>query len=472
MSTETTHKKVIVIGAGISGLCCTHRLMDTHGEDAILCLEASHRAGGYIQSENIDGYICDEGPNGFLDKEPLMLDWIDTLGISNELIRANQAAAKRFLLIKDRLVEIKPPPAFMLAPLLSIKGKLRLMLEPFIKQRTAPDPESIWDFAARRIGPEAADNLVSAMVLGVYGGNAKELSLAHCFPKMAQMEEDHGSLIKAMLAKKKEGKAQGGPSGPGGTLTTFKTGIGRLTQRAAQAIAPCLKLNTPIATINKNTAGHFHLTTPSGDTYTCEHLICALPAHTSVKLFQDFIPALAQSIKEVPSQPIAVICTGHDKDQFLSDTICVIDFKKEFPNGVQDTNGFGYLVPPNQNKDILGCIWTHSVFPQFAPKDKIYLRTMVGGAIHPEYVTQTDKQLLSYIKKDAFQYLGIWKEPEFSKIYRHPHGIPQYRLNHQDTLDALTHAEQSHPGLHFTGNSYHGISMNDCVKDAYRVTDF
>jgi len=462
MSTENTHKKIIVIGAGIAGLCTTHRLMNKHGEDAVLCLEANHRAGGYIQSENINGYICDEGPNGFLDKEPLMLDWIDALGISNELIRANQTAAKRFLLINDRLVEIKPPPAFMLAPLLSIKGKLRLMLEPFIKQRTSPDPESIWDFAARRIGPEAADNLVSAMVLGVYGGNAKELSLAHCFPKMAQMEADHGSLIKAMLATKKKGKQQGDSSGPGGVLTTFKTGIGRLTQRAAEAIAPCLKLNTPIATIGKNTAGHFHLSTHTGHSYTSEELICALPAHASVKLIKDFLPEAAQSIEKVPNQPIAVICTGHDK--------------KDVPHNM---DGFGYLIPPNQQKGVLGCIWTSSVFPGFAPKGKVYLRTMVGGAIHPEYVTQSDQKLMAHLEYDVFPNLNmipphskaVGKPPEFTKIYRHLHGIPQYRLNHQDTLDALTHAEQTHPGLHFTGNSYHGISMNDTIKDSYRIVD-
>ena len=455
MNTESSHKKAIVIGAGISGLCCTHRLMHTLGEDSVLCLEASDRAGGYIQSENIDGYICDEGPNGFLDKEPTMLDWIESLGISDELIQANEAAAKRFLLLNNRLVEIKPPPAFMLAPLLSIKGKLRLMIEPFIKKRTSPEPESIWDFCARRIGPEAADNLVSAMVLGVYGGDAKALSLSHCFPRMAEMERDHGSLVKAMLAKKAAGQGKkGGPSGPAGTLTTFTKGIGRLTQRAAEVVAPCLKLNTAVSSITKNEDGTFALSCANGDTYTCDTLICALPSHVSVALFQDFAPDLARSIEQIPSQPIAVICTGHDRAEVA-----------------HTMDGFGYLVPPNQGKDVLGSIWTSSVFPGFAPEGKVYLRTMVGGAIHPDYVAQSDEQLMGYLHTDVFPHLGITTAPEFTKIYRHAHGIPQYRLQHQHTLDALTQAEQAHPGLHFTGNSYHGISMNDCVKDAYRVVD-
>ena len=455
MSTEATHKKVIVIGAGISGLFCTHRIMQSYGEEHVLCLEASDRAGGYIQSENIEGYICDEGPNGFLDKEPLVLDWIESLGISDELIRANEASAKRFLLINNRLVEIKPPPAFMLAPLLSIKGKLRLMFEPFIKKRTDPSPESIWDFAARRIGPEAADNLVSAMVLGVYGGDAKALSLSHCFPRMAEMEREHGSLVKSMIAKKKEGQSKkGGPPGPAATLTTFTSGIGRLTQRAAEVIAPCLRLNSPVATITKTQDGHFHLTSTHGDTFTCDILICSLPAHASGALFQDLAPDVAQALDSIPSQPIAVVCTGHDR--------------ADVPHNM---DGFGYLVPPNQGKDVLGCIWTSSVFPDFAPEGKIYLRTMIGGATHPEYVTQSDDEIMSYLRNDVFSYLGIEHTPEFTKIYRHTHGIPQYLLAHADTLDAIAKAESQHPGLHFTGNSYHGISMNDCVKHAYGVTE-
>ncbi|MFP6615355.1 MAG: protoporphyrinogen oxidase [Candidatus Hydrogenedentota bacterium] len=455
MSEQPLHKKAVIIGAGISGLCCTHKLAQSLGAENVLCLEAGSRAGGYIQSENIDGYICDIGPNGFLDKEPATLDWIDQLGISDELIRANEAAARRFLLLKNRLVEMKPPAAFLLSPALSIPGRLRLMREPFIPQKTDDSPESIWDFAARRIGPEAADNLVSAMVLGVYGGDAKKLSLTHCFPRMAEMERVHGSLIKAMIAGKKAGTAKGGPSGPGGTLTTFKTGIGRLTQRAAEVVSDSLKLNTPVASITKSQDGTFRISTgDNNQIYTADTLICALPAHASADLFRELAPDLPQAFAHVRSEPIAVVCTGHERT--------------DVPHKM---DGFGFLVPPNQNKSVLGCIWTSSLFDNFAPENRVYLRTMIGGAIHPEHVEQSDDQLLSHVRDDVFPHLGIKTDPQFLKIYRHLRGIPQYTLDHAKTLTALSKAESDHPNLHFTGNSYHGISMNDCVKHACEVTD-
>lgn len=453
MSEDVLHKKAVVIGAGVSGLCCTHRLMDAWGADQVVCLEKSSRAGGYIQSENIDGYICDEGPNGFLDKEPAMLKWIESLGISDELIQANEASARRFLFLKGRLVEIKPPPGFLLSPALSIPGRLRLLREPFVPKRTDDSPESVWHFAARRIGPEAADNLVSAMVLGVYGGNAKLLSLSHCFPRMAEMEREHGSLIKAMKAKAKEGSGQGGPAGPGGVLTTFQSGIGRLTERAAEVVESCLHLNTSITGISKSEDGGFIVATESA-TYSAEKLICSVPAHVAAELLRDVAPELGGALLSIRSEPIAVVCTGHDAADVG-----------------HDMQGFGYLVPPNQGRDVLGCIWTSSVFDGFAPEGNVYLRTMIGGAIHPEYVEQSDNQLMDYMRKDVFSTMGISTEPEFVKIFRHPHGIPQYGLNHGEVLSAIEEAESEHTGLHLAGNSYHGISMNDCVKQAYVLTE-
>lgn len=453
MSENVIHKKAIVLGAGVSGLCCTHRLMEQHGAEEVVCLEKASRAGGYIQSENIEGYICDEGPNGFLDKEPRMLEWIESLGISDELIRANEASAHRFLLLNGLLQEIQPPPAFLKTPVLSLKGRMRLLKEPLIRKRTDEAPESIWDFAARRIGPEAADTLVSAMVLGVYGGDAKKLSLTHCFPRMAEMEREYGSLMKAMKAKAKEVGNGGGPAGPGGTLTTFKTGIGRLTERAAEVVAPCLQLDTTVKSISKNPDGAFLVETNSQH-FTTDSLVCALPAHASVDLFNEFAPDLSEAVATIRNEPIAVICTGHDKKLVG-----------------HDLEGFGYLVPPNQNRDVLGCIWTSSLYDDFAPDGKVYLRTMIGGAIHPEYVDQSDEELMKIMRKEVLFTLGILTDSEFVKIYRHPRGIPQYGLNHGEVLRAIATAEAEHPGLCFTGNSYHGISMNDCVKHAFDVTD-
>jgi len=455
--TIKAHKKVLVLGAGISGLCTAHRLVRSGMSGDVLVLDAAREAGGYIQSDRVDGYLCDRGPNGFLSKEPLTLEWIEELGLTGELVPANEASAHRFLLLNDRLVEIQPPPAFLFSSLLTLKGKLRLALEPLVPAKRDDTTESVWDFAARRIGAEAADTLVSAMVLGVFGGDAHALSLAHCFPRMAEMELKHGGLFKAMLAKKKEAKASGasagGPMGPGGVLTTFKEGMGLLTRTAAENLSGSIQLEAQIERISY-AEEQFVVSCTNGTHYTADCLVSALPAHAVGEIEWDLEGSVVEAAAKISCSPIAVVCTAFDR--------------KDVPH---DCNGFGYLVPPNQEKSVLGCIWTSSVFPGFAPEGKVFLRTMIGGALHPEYVGESDEALLAKVDRDVHRVLGITSEPEMTRIYRHRHGIPQYSLEHGEVLEAFGQFEFDNPGLYFTGNSLRGISMNDCVVDAYKTAE-
>lgn len=439
----------IVIGAGISGLCTAHRIAQSLGNDAVLVLEANDAPGGYCRSEAIDGFVCDCGPNGFLDKEPRMLDWIEGLDLSGDLVRANEASARRFLLLKDRLVEIQPPPRFFLQPVLSLRGKLRLMMEPLIAARRDGQPESVHAFAARRIGREAADTLASAMVLGVFGGDAKKLSLAHCFPIMAEMEREHGSLLRAMLRPRSGGEA----TGPRGTLTTLRGGIGRLTDRAATLLGESVRTTSPVRRITK--AAGYRVETVTGGAFEAKNLVLAVPSSRAAEIawgLED--EGLSRNLAAIPHAPIAVVCTGYAREKVS-----------------HDVDGFGFLIPPNQRKRALGCIWTSSVFEGYAPDGTVFLRTMIGGAMDPDAVRLSDTELLDVIRQDVHPALRISSEPDFVKIYRHRTGIPQYPLNHGDILANLEHALQRFPGLHLAGNAYRGVSLNDCVVNACAVAD-
>ncbi len=441
----------VVIGGGISGLCLAHRLVHAHGHDDVDVLEASDYAGGHIRTEEVDGYLLDRGPNGFLDREPLMLEWIEELGLSDELIQANEASARRFLLLNERLVELVGPPAFLISPMLSLIGRMRLLCEPLVRRKRDGAPESIWDFAARRIGAQAADNLVSAMVLGVYGGDAKQLSLEHCFPRMAAMEREHGGLFKAMLAKRKEGAGTGSAMGPGGTLTTFNGGIGTLVKQAATSLGGRVHRNSRVSSIEQHGDGYrVHL--KDGETLESDKVVLALPAYAAADVTSAFDKTLSEALASIVYAPIAVVCAGYDRADVA-----------------HDLDGFGYLVPPNQARGVLGCIWTSSVFPQTAPSGKVLLRTMIGGALDPGAVSKSDEQLLERMRLDVHSFLGISSEPETLRIYRHTRGIPQYGLNHGEILREIDAAETRHPGLFLTGNAYYGISMNDCVAAAYRL---
>lgn len=437
----------IVIGGGISGLCVADHVARAQGADSVLVLEANDAPGGYCRTDLIDGFVCDWGPNGFLDKEPRMLEWIETLGLSGELLRANEAAARRFLLLNDRLVEIVPPPRFFLQPLLSWRGKLRLAMEPLAAAKRDDTPESVYDFAARRIGREAADNLVSAMVLGVFAGNARRLSLQHCFPLMAQMEREYGSLVKAMLKRKRGG------IGPRGTLTTLQSGIGNLTRQAGQRLGSALKLDAPVRRVTR--AGGYAVELMTGVRYEAKNLVLALPAPRAAEISWGLNDqGLSRYLGVIPHAAIAVVCTAYPVGRVR-----------------RSTDGFGFLIPPNQHKRALGCIWTSSVFDGFAPEGYVFLRTMIGGADDPDAVRLSDSELVDAVKQDVHPVLQIDSEPEFVKIFRHRTGIPQYYLNHGDILNNLDYALQRFPGLHLAGNAYRGVSLNDCVVNATAIAE-
>lgn len=440
---------VIVIGGGITGLCAASRLAQRIGNENVLVLEQDMRPGGTAKTDVIDGLVCEWGPNGFLDREPLMLDWVDELGLTPRLIRAQQSAARRFIVRNGVLHEIKPPPAFFFSKILSLRGKLRLLKEPWVPPKQGDDFESIYDFAARRIGQEAAEYLITPMVSGIFGGDAHQLSLTDCFPRMAQMEREYGGLVRALLAMRKK-KSTGGPMGPTGTLTSFPLGVGELVDTAAKRLGASLCGGQSVKSIVREGAA-FTVTTSSGMRFTARVVIIATPAYAAAELLDGISPH-SHALHGIPYAPVAVVCTAYPKEALRT-----------------PLEGFGFLMPRAEGKRVLGCLWTHSIFPDHAPRGMVLLRTMYGGGTDPEAVALSDSELLNLVKTEVHPLVGLEKEPVFVRIFRHRRGIPQYTRGHKERVAQVRAIESENPGLYIAGNAYCGVGMNDCVVSAERA---
>src|SRR5262249_4850320 len=181
-------------------------------------LEGADQPGGNIRTEERDGFLCEWGPNGFLDNEPATLRLVEALGLGEQLAPSSSAAHVRWIVRGGRLRALPArPPAFVTSDVLSLRGRMRVMLEWAQPAQRGVDDESVWDFAHRRIGREAADVLVDAMVTGVYAGDPRRLSIDGAFPRMRAMEREYGSLMRAMRVLKRAGG--GSPMGPSGKLT-------------------------------------------------------------------------------------------------------------------------------------------------------------------------------------------------------------------------------------------------------------
>src|SRR6056297_3561088 len=206
-------QRVVVLGAGIAGLAAAYRIREQARERdlpvELLVLEAGHEVGGKIGTVGEDGFLCETGPNGFLDNEPATLRLVDDLGLHDDLQRSEDEARRRYLVRNGRMVEMHMNPAkFMRSPLLSSRAKLRMAGEYWVKPKTSDDDETVGDFGRRRLGREFTEVMLDSMVSGIFAGDVDRLSVAAAFPKVATLEEEHGGLFRGMLAKRREVRAR------------------------------------------------------------------------------------------------------------------------------------------------------------------------------------------------------------------------------------------------------------------------
>ena len=446
--------RVAIIGGGLAGLTVGHYLRHySDGQADFVIFEQSERPGGTIGITCEDGFTADWGPNGFLDKEPLTLELVEQLGLTDRLVVANEKAARRFIYRGGRLHEMFAHPAkFLSSGPLSLAGRLRVPLEYFIRPRSEDTDETIHAFASRRIGKEAADYLITPMVTGIFGGDARQLSLPACFPMMRQMEREYGGLIKAMIQKKRQNKGKGKTvtAGPSGKLTTFQGGCYTLIERLAETLSAHLRLSTPCEQLEQ-----------SGDTFQVhiadgpeefDAVILAVPAHTAARLLEAQDVLAASLLRETPYCSMTVVCHGYRRDQ--------ID---------HPLDGFGFLIPPGENLSILGSIWTSVIFPEQAPADSVLFRTMIGGSRNPGLAVLPEEKATELAHQDLAELLSIQSSPCFVKVIRWEQAIPQYTLGHLQRLEQIEQRLSQMGRLYLAGNAYTGIGMNDVVKRSHRL---
>jgi len=452
--------RVVIIGAGISGLATAYAV-EQLAEKAELdvetqVLERLERTGGKIWSVQEQGFLCEWGPNGFLDNKPMTLDLCRQLGINHQLLRSDDNARKRFI-YSDKMLHRLPEngPSFLKSKLISWPGKVRLAGEMLVPTRRDGADETLAEFARRRLGEEALNKLIAPMVSGIFAGNPETMSLQSCFPRIHQLEQEHGGLLKAMVklsrkkrAEKKAGKTVASAAGPGGVLTSFQDGIQQLTDGVATALKGEVRVSSGVTEITQKQDG-FQLKLEDGSQIEAEILVSAAPAHALAGMLENLSSRAAELLREIPYASMNVVCFGYQQERIE-----------------HDLNGFGYLIPKAEGCNILGTLWDSSIFPNRAPEGQVLLRSMMGGATNQAAIQLSEEEVKARVMVDLREIMGIMAEPDFVQIFRHQRAIPQYTRGHASRLLALGDALQDHPDLLLTGNAFFGVGLNDCVNSS------
>ena len=449
-------RSTCIIGAGISGLAMAWQLQ-RHGQPCTV-LEQSARAGGALLSQRTGDYLAEGGPHSMLINNAAIEDLLYSIpGLEAAMIEAKPEAKKRFIVRGGQPHAVPTGLRSALAtPLWSGAAKLRLLAEPLIRAAPAQGEESVADFVRRRLGDELYRYALNPLVGGIYAGDPEQLSIAHAFPKLHALEQDHGGLLRGALAKRMAARKQPGAK-VRKRIISFQNGMAELPHKLAAALGGALHTGVRLQSL-RQTAGQWTVSWAQNgaplSTRCFDQLIVSVPAHRLAQL--PFAPPLQSALSALGAidyPPVSVLSLGFSRQQVA-----------------HPLDGFGMLVPQCERRNILGVLFPSSLFAHRAPPGAVLLSVFVGGARQPQCATPDTEQLLARVLPELQQLLGVSGTPSFVHHQHWDKAIPQYTLGYAQHLTRIEQLERQHPGLQLAGNYRTGISLTNCLEAALAAT--
>ena len=439
-----TKPRVAVVGAGISGLTAAYRLQ----EDAeVSVFEASDRVGGKILTEEVDGFLIECGPDVFLSRKPSAVALCEELGIetrpTNRIERGSfilRAGVLRRLpagfgaLIPARLAPL------LRSPILSLKGKARVLVEPLVPARKRSGEESLGAFVRRRFGREMYDRLLGPLLGGIYGASPDQLSLEATFPHLAGFEREFGSLIRGAQAMR--GSGDPGESPP---FAAPRRGMSALPEAIAEKLGDRIRTGVEITALRPE-GEHWKV---GGEEGTYDAVVLATPAHVTGPIVKGVNGELAAELATSPYTSVRVVSLAYRRE--------------DVPHPLE---GYGYLIPEAEGKPVRACTWSSTKLPGSAPRDHVLLRLYLGRGEGDPLLTAEDSRVLWTVSDEVRDTLGITAPPLFHRIHSWHRAQPAYTLGHFDRLRAIEGHLDSLPGVFLTGAAYRGVGIPDCIQQA------
>lgn len=491
--------RVVIIGGGISGLAAAHRLLELAQERGcaidVRILDAGDRLGGVIGTERQDGCLLEAGPDCFVTEKPWALALSRRLGLADHLVGTNPRFRRSFVARRGRLLPV--PEGFQLlapsrlwplatSPVFSPWGKLRMGLELFLPPSGLRD-ESLGSFVRRRLGREALERMAQPMVAGIYGADPWDLSLQATLPRFLKMEQEHGSVIRALwsASRRMGGRGEGAgarvgnsgmdangsatPAGSGsgpdvqtgvsgaryGLFASFDTGMQCLVDAlAARLPAGCARLGARVHGLVREPGGGWRVQVQDGRTDECESVtadaVClALPAPAAARLLEHTEAGeQAQQLASLLRQIRCASCA----------TLSLWYRRQDVPHPL---DGFGFVVPAIEGRSLLGCTFSSVKLPGRAPEGTALLRAFLGHAMAEQ---ADDTEIETAVRADLAALLGITAAPQGALLCRHQGAMAQYAVGHLDRVAEVEERAAAIPGLALAGNGYRGIGIPDCVR--------
>jgi oxygen-dependent protoporphyrinogen oxidase len=444
--------ETLVVGGGISGLACAAHLK--RNGRTVRLVERDDHLGGVIRTLSDSGYQIETGPNSLLVRagEPL-LETLSLMGLDKKVQRAGTTGKKRYILKNGRPVALPMSLSEGLtSPFLSLAGKLRLLKEPFIPriEPAQSQDETVADFVRRRLGDEFLEALIDPFVKGVFASDPRILSMADTFPRLVDLEERYGSLVKGGLALARKNK---GPAPPlSREILSFEGGMEALPRALAEELGSDAGSNAEVIGCSRSDWGFKTALLFEDETYyiRSRHLVLAISAPQAAELLEPLAPDAATLLAGIPYAPVAVVYLGYPRERIA-----------------HPLDGFGLLVPSRERRKILGILFSSSLFPGRAPEGHALLTVFAGGMNQPRLATSFDEELLPLVTGEVESILKTSGRPSYVRIQRWGGAIPQTTPGHGQKVVSIQSALP--PGLHLAGSYLAGVSVSQSFTSGVRA---
>jgi oxygen-dependent protoporphyrinogen oxidase len=461
-------KKIAIVGSGIAGLATAYSLEEKSKKMGVNVridlIEKNDRIGGNILTERSDKFVIEGGPDCVFSEKPAALALCEKLGLGDTLLKTNESKKGASVYWNGRLHDL-PEGVMLMVPtmvkpmlfstLLTFSGKIRIGMEFFVPKKVDKTEETLGQFVIRRFGRELLDKIAEPLVAGIHAGNPDTMSILASFPRFVELEQGYGSLIKGMLAKKRQmGTLKKSKESKYTMFMTLKNGLDELPKKIQNSLTLTnIKLNTEVSKLEKKEAGYL-CKTKEGDLGPYDSIVIATPAYAAAGITKSISRELDDLLMQIPYVSTATVSLAFPKSSLTS-----------FPEG------FGFIVPKISKRKIMAATYTSIKFSHRSDEENLLIRVFVGGASNESLVFQNDLDMITMVKKELKEIAGIFGEPIFLKIFRWDKAMPQYIVGHLNRVNAIENIASQLPGLYFTGSAYKGIGISDCIKSGENTAE-
>lgn len=427
-------ESIAVIGGGLSGLITAYQLVRERAYEVVL-LEATHRLGGHVATEVLDGVTL-EGGLSVLPFDATTAQLLDNLHLRASV--GEESGVEIFhrghhFVVPSGIQGGVPTRLNRLwgTELLSLGEKLRVGSDFFLPRQMIGDDISVGALLRHRLGPGYVSRIAVPLLARWWAGPIDELSVAVTSPYLLQWQAREASLIRA--------SQQDGLSHLMPRYARLEGGMSSLVTSLQATIEPqvSVRLGAKVTRIEPMASGGFRLRWDQG-TLDVSSVVLCIPAYQAYDLLTFWPSSAREHLAMLPYQDVTVVGAVFDA------------------NGLAQPSTRGFMVPRGEAVEMLGGTWHRGDNP-----DLVGLRTVYGNVADPSAEAMT-----AQFRREVGYTAGLTDPPQAIRIFHWGKARPQYRVGHVSHVRALEEEEKRWPGLYLMGDYLYRGDMSGIMQRA------